>query len=75
MPLPTLPFPAVTVCNSNLVKKSLAEKIPPNTRNYEIVQSFCRVGYMPIDLDETWYDIYRATKNVGFSALMFKTST
>lgn len=64
VPITDLPFPAVTICNSNLARKSVADKMEDGSREREIVQSFCASEYNPLLVEETWESMYKVIENV-----------
>lgn len=65
VPLADLAFPAVTICNANLVKRSIAEQIDSKSRQYKMIQDFCKSEYEPIGTKETWESMFNVITNVG----------
>lgn len=37
-----IPFPAITVCNMNQVRKNMVLKIPKNSSEFSVIKSLCR---------------------------------
>lgn len=65
-PVARLPFAALTICNTNLVKRSIATQIDPNSREHKVIREFCKSEFEgPLDIDETWEKVYHVIKNVG----------
>lgn len=66
VPVVDIPFPAVTICNTNLVKRSVVEQIDPASREFQIVDDFCDSEYESMVVNDTWVNMYRVIKNVSF---------
>lgn len=66
-PLVTLPFPAITICNTNSVKKSAVQKLAPNSEEHSIVQDICRYDSAKIQTTTTWMNMRRVLRQVSGS--------
>lgn len=67
IPITFVPFPAVTICNTNVVKKSVIEKMIPNSMEYNIAQAHCDGVQWPSNSPESSLLVSNVIKKVETS--------
>lgn len=58
-----LPFPAVTICNSNIVRKSVIDRMAPNTMDYILAEHQCQDEF-GLNVSTTYRSMYKIAKKV-----------
>lgn len=67
VPSSTLPFPAVTVCNTNLVRKSIIEQMHPESLEHKMAREHCNPNeYHMSSLNYSWISMYNVVDEVIF---------
>lgn len=59
----TIPFPAVTICNSNVARKSVIERMAPHSLELMIAEHQCRDGFS-LNVSATYRSMYNVAKKV-----------
>lgn len=59
----SMPFPAVTICNSNVARKSVIERMAPHSWEHMIAEHQCRDGFS-LNVSATYRSMYNVAKKV-----------
>lgn len=70
-PLITLPFPAITICNSNSVKRSIVQHFARDSIEHSMVQDFCTQGDVFPNTSTTWGRMRQFLTNVSILPVVY----
>lgn len=64
-PFVELPFPAVTICNTNFVQKSAVQKFKPTSEEGSIIRDICHYDSAQINTTTTWQRMRQVLREVS----------
>lgn len=64
-PVSDLPFPAITICNTNIIQKTAVQTISPNSEEHKMAEDICSIEYgFPLTAT-TWTRFHQVWHNVN----------